>query len=103
MWRSEWECSRDPGVKQQLIAYNAEDCEAVQRIAEAIACVCSERQTDTDEQLLSVKVNELVGEYPRRFGPVHFAVPAFEQINAADQTARHGVASLPTCVALVPL
>ena len=26
LWRSEWERSLDPGVKQQLITYNAEDC-----------------------------------------------------------------------------
>jgi predicted RecB family nuclease len=84
MWRSEWERSRDQGVKQQLITYNAEDCEAVQRVAEAIACVCSGEQADADEPLRSVKVDELAGEYPRRFGPVNFAVPAFEQINAAS-------------------
>jgi predicted RecB family nuclease len=84
MWRSEWESSRDQGVKQQLITYNAEDCEAVQRVAEAIACVCGQQQADADVPLLSVKVDELAGEYPRRFGPVNFAVPAFEQINAAS-------------------
>jgi predicted RecB family nuclease len=84
MWRSEWERSRDQGVKQQLITYNAEDCEAVQRVAEAIACVCSQQQTDSDEPLPSVKVDELAGEHPRRFGPVNFAVPVFEQINAAS-------------------
>ena len=84
LWHSEWERYRDQGVKQQLITYNAEDCEAVQRVAEAIACVCNEKQTATGELLPCIKVNELAGDYPRRFGPVNFAMPAFEQINAAS-------------------
>jgi predicted RecB family nuclease len=84
MWRSEWERSRDQAVKHQLITYNAEDCEAVERVAEAIACVCCEQQTNADEPLLRVKVDELAPEHPRRFGPINFAVPEFEQINAAS-------------------
>ena len=84
LWHSEWERYRDQGVKQQLITYNAEDCEAVQRVAEAIACVCNEKQTATGELLPCIKVNELAGDYPRRFGPVNFTMPAFEQINAAS-------------------
>ena len=84
MWRSEWERSRDPGIKQQLITYNAEDCEALQTITEAIARVCREQQTGVAEQVLSVNVEALAAaEYPRRFGPLNCAVPAFEQINAA--------------------
>lgn len=84
LWRSQWESSHDRGIKQQLITYNAEDCAAVQKVAEAIASVCGEQQAETDVSLLSVKVDELAGEYPRRFGPVNFAVPAFEQINSAS-------------------
>src|SRR5262249_25668201 len=83
MWRSEWERSRDPAIKQQLITYNAEDCEAVQIVSEAIARVCGEQQTGASEQVLCVNVKELAGEYPRRFGPLDFAVPTFERINAA--------------------
>ena len=84
LWRSEWERSRDQGLKQRLITYNSEDCEAVQRLAEAIAYVCNERQVTASEPLLCANVDELAGEYPRRFGPVNFVVPAFAQINAAS-------------------
>jgi predicted RecB family nuclease len=43
-WRSEWECSRDPGIKQQLITYNAEDCEAVQTTPRRLpACVAKSK------------------------------------------------------------
>jgi predicted RecB family nuclease len=44
MWRSEWESSRDSEIKRQPIAYNAEDCAAVQKVADAIARVCEEQR-----------------------------------------------------------
>jgi hypothetical protein len=50
---------------------------------EAIARVCGEKQTGVAEQVLSVNVEALAAEYPRRFGPLNSVVPAFEQINAA--------------------
>jgi predicted RecB family nuclease len=27
-WRSQWECSKDVGLKQKLLTYNAEDCDS---------------------------------------------------------------------------
>jgi predicted RecB family nuclease len=45
MWRSEWESSRDSGIKRKLMTYNAEDCAAVQKVADSIARVCDEQQT----------------------------------------------------------
>jgi len=82
MLRSEWESSRDSGIKRKLMTYNAEDCAAVQKVADAIARVCDEQQT-ADAAVHSINVKSLTREYPQRFGPLNFAVPAFEQINAA--------------------
>ena len=82
VWRSEWEDSRDPVIKQKLITYNADDCEAVQRLAEAIAVICREQELSPADAR-SVNVNGLISEYPRRFGPLQYAVPAFEKINTA--------------------
>jgi Transposase IS66 family/RNase_H superfamily len=82
MWRSEWESSRDSGIKRKLMTYNAEDCAAVQKVADAIVRVCDEQRT-SDAAVDSVNVKSLTSEYPQRFGPLNFAVPAFEQINAA--------------------
>ena len=81
MWRSEWESSRDSGIKRKLMTYNAEDCAAVQKVADAIARVCDEQRT-TDTAVDSINVKSLTSEYPQRFGPLN-SVPAFEQINAA--------------------
>ena len=34
LWRSQWECSKDAGLKQKLLTYNAEDCEALERVTQ---------------------------------------------------------------------
>jgi len=82
VWRSQWEASREPRLKQKLLTYNAEDCEAVQRLAETIATLCSE-QPAISSNAVSINVNSLERAYPRRFGVLHYAVPDFKPINEA--------------------
>jgi predicted RecB family nuclease len=53
-WRSEWEATRDASLKQKLLTYNAQDCEAVQRVAETIAGICS---NDPSKQSETVSVS----------------------------------------------
>jgi hypothetical protein len=83
MWRSEWEASGDPALKQTLITYNAEDCMATQRLAEAIADICLPRATAAKSNLNPVDVHFLVEKHRRMFRPLNCAVPEFEQINNA--------------------
>ena len=40
VWRSQWESSHDPSFREKLLAYNAEDCEAAERVTEALCEVC---------------------------------------------------------------
>jgi predicted RecB family nuclease len=40
-WRSRWEESRDAGLRDRLIAYNADDCEALSLVAHTIARLLS--------------------------------------------------------------
>jgi hypothetical protein len=82
MWRSEWETSHEPSIKQKLITYNAEDCEAAQRVAETIAAICSE-QPITGPQARSVSVNSLEHDYPCQFRALAYAIPEFKPINEA--------------------
>lgn len=82
VWRSEWEATRDPCLKSRLIAYNAEDCEAAQRVAEVIASICSERPSPVAEAL-SVNVSSLARDPPLRFGPLQYVAPDFKEINEA--------------------
>ena len=82
MWRFGWETSRDPSLKQGLLTYNAEDCEATQRVAEAIATICSEQAT-TVSQTRSVNVNSMERDNPYQFGALTYAIPEFKLINEA--------------------
>jgi len=40
-WRLQWEASRDANLKDRLIVYNAEDCEAAERVAAVLAAASS--------------------------------------------------------------
>jgi predicted RecB family nuclease len=41
VWRSKWEQSGDPVAKQNLIAYNLEDCRALEVLTECVVRLCS--------------------------------------------------------------
>ena len=82
IWRAQWETTRDPTVKRRLIAYNQEDRQAVQRVAEAIANICSERAS-TAAEAISVNVSTLERDPPLRFGPLQYVAPDFKVINEA--------------------
>jgi hypothetical protein len=55
-WRSEWEATRDASLKQKLLTYNAQDCQAAQRVAETLEGICS---NDPSMQPETVGVNSL--------------------------------------------
>ncbi len=40
IWRMNWQASDDPSIKQSLITYNSEDCQALQNLTEALAQIC---------------------------------------------------------------
>ena len=82
VWRSQWESSHDPSLKERLLAYNAEDCEAAERVTEALCEVCGPRSSE-EAPKLAVDVDSLKREYPQRFGEVEFALPEFQRINEA--------------------
>lgn len=41
IWRMNWEQSSDPSVKQNLIAYNSDDCRALDVLTETLLRICS--------------------------------------------------------------
>ena len=80
--RAEWEGSRQPDLKQQLLTYNAEDCLAAQLVARAVADICAE-QPPTALPAASVNVTSLERDERRRFGKLEYALPEFKPINEA--------------------
>ena len=83
MWRSEWEASGELSLKQKLITYNADDCAAVERLAEAVTDICLPHATAAKSSLDPVDVHFLVDRHKRMFRPLDCAVPEFRQINEA--------------------
>jgi hypothetical protein len=67
-------------LKQKLITYNAEDCQALQMVAETVWRVRDRTQAEQNE---IVDVSTLKREYPQRFGSVDFLLPEFKAINEA--------------------
>jgi predicted RecB family nuclease len=49
VWRYTWEQSRDPAVKQSLVQYNAEDCEALEIVTNALVEITRPRRQSGDE------------------------------------------------------
>jgi hypothetical protein len=82
VWRSDWEVTHDSTLKQRILKYNLEDCEAAKKVAEAIADICS-KQPSMEPKALSVNVNTLERDSPLRFGSLQYAVPDFKAINEA--------------------
>jgi predicted RecB family nuclease len=82
-WRSQWEYSHGPDLKQKLLTYNAEDCEAAEKVTEALSKVCRPVPSHGTPTPDVVNVDLLKREYPQRFGEVEFALPEFQQINEA--------------------
>jgi len=80
IWRSQFEQSQDAALKQKLITYNAEDCQALQMVAETTWRVLDHTQA---AQNGIVDASTLKREYPQRFGVVDFLLPEFKAINEA--------------------
>jgi predicted RecB family nuclease len=82
VWRFGWELSRDPILRERLLTYNAEDCQATERLTERLSDLCLGEQP-TGATASSVNVKALDRGYPLRFGPMTYAVPEFQHINEA--------------------
>jgi predicted RecB family nuclease len=81
-WRADWEASRTLELKEKLPIYNAQDCEAIQKLAGVLEIVCAE-QPLAPPRAVSVNVAGMERDYRQRFGAIRYALPAFKPINEA--------------------
>ena len=83
MWRSEWECTKDPNLKQKLVTYNVEDCAALERLAKVIDQICQKQITKVaelrDDEI--VHTDSLKREDFHRFKTNEFSMPELKYIN----------------------
>jgi predicted RecB family nuclease len=84
MWRSQWESSKASCLKQKLVTYNAEDCEALERVASIITQWCQKQPEEAKPEANNIVYTDTMKrESLYRFGKNTFSMPELEYINQA--------------------
>jgi hypothetical protein len=76
-----WEGSRDTGLKERLLTYNAEDCRALEIVTDAVSNFCQQSNEIPLRDSTIVHTDSLKREYPQRFGSNDFKIPELEYVN----------------------
>jgi len=81
VWRTCWQDGGDPEARGKLIAYNAEDCSALEIVTQAVSQLCNSGKASGSETIPIVHTEHLPREtmWPRFSSPI----PEFEQLNKA--------------------
>ena len=83
-WRQEWETSKAPATQQALLTYNAEDCQALETLANALVELGQGSHQAGDSPLGEiVNTAKLRWEHPYGFKRNTFAIPELDTINNA--------------------
>ena len=74
-WRIHWERSLDSALKNKLLTYNKEDCEALEVVTRYL------KSLESDHPSTAVNCDKIKREHPFRWGKNSFVFPEFEDIN----------------------
>ena len=85
IWRTDWQKSGDPSVKQRLISYNSEDCQALQLLTETLVRLCSsDCRANLDKRIDSTAVfADSSPAWDTLWGQFTTPIEDFEVINKA--------------------
>src|SRR5208283_5027931 len=84
VWRHRWEGSRDPAVKQTLLDYNRQDCEALELVTNTLVDLHRAARTDeSSSQREVVLTSDMKRESPYGFKRNEFVFPEMEIVNKA--------------------
>ena len=82
--RHRWEASRDPALKQMLLDYNRQDCEALEVVANGLVGLNRAAPADSkSSQREVVLTSNMKRQSPYSFKRIAFAIPEMEVINKA--------------------
>jgi predicted RecB family nuclease len=81
MWRSQWERSGDASLKNRLLIYNSEDCEALEHITDFVTklSACSDEPNESQE-IRPVNVKDLPTRRSFIFKKIQFQNSSLEEI-----------------------
>ena len=75
VWRHRWEASKDPSLKQALLDYNREDCEALELVANRLVDLHREAPADGQSSESDVvRTADMKRENLFKFGRIEFAL-----------------------------
>jgi len=80
-WRSRWEDTRDAGLRERLIAYNADDCAALSLVARSIVRLLSPDVSAGEPEV--VHAEELGRNIQSKWRVFKSPLPEMEKINEA--------------------
>jgi predicted RecB family nuclease len=84
VWRHRWEASSDPAVKQTLLDYNRQDCEALELLANGLVDLYRAAPPDgKSSQREVVLTSDMKRQSPYGFKRNEFVLPEMETINKA--------------------
>lgn len=84
VWRHQWEETPSVELVRKLTLYNAEDCAALEMVADTVRAFCEfKTNSATGVEHEFVDVDSLKRDSLYSFGTNDFALPALEQINRA--------------------
>jgi predicted RecB family nuclease len=81
LWREKWEHFRDPTLQQKLITYNAEDCEALEKVTATVSHLCRRGSEPANPRENVVHTDSLKLKSSYRFGENSFLMPELQKIN----------------------
>jgi predicted RecB family nuclease len=84
MWRSQWDRTRNPELKERIITYNAEDCAALQIVLDSLLRLSQQQKGDVTADTESViRAESIRQSESQRFGRIEFSLPELDYINRA--------------------
>ena len=84
VWRNRWEAFRDPTVKQTLLNYNRQDCEALELLTNKLVNLhCAAPADGTSSQREVVLTSDMKRKSPYGFKNNEFIFPEMDAINKA--------------------
>jgi predicted RecB family nuclease len=83
-WRYEWEHSKEPELKRKLVAYNADDCQALELVAFTLGQFgTSSHQSNGDKAGTEVVPVDSLKSIETMWPRFKSSIPEFEQVNRA--------------------